>query len=197
MSKELEIEYKNMLTLNSYHQLMKQYGGDISPFKQSNYYFDTPNAILKEKGMGLRLRALPHKNEYTLKVPTENKHAMLEITDSLSNPEMAMCLTTSSIPNSGDVATYLKQMGVPKKELQLIGSLTTERLEKRLSPDVLLVLDKSTFGSVIDYELEMEVGPTVSPDFFNDFLESHGISYQPSQKKIARMLSYQQQSHSS
>lgn len=191
MSKELEIEFKNMLTKEEYQQLVKKYFPDSSPFSQTNCYFDTPNSLLKEKHMGLRLRKRDGKNECTLKVPTNNQHAYQEITDKLSDEKINQLIAEQTIYQDGEVAKYLLAHDFPINDLQMIGSLTTHRLEKNITEECLLVLDESHFGEVIDFELEMEVGNIKTGElFFNEFLINEHIKRRLASKKIARMLEY-------
>ena len=43
MGQELEIEFKNMLTLEDYELIKQYYFKQSEPFKQTNYYIDTHN----------------------------------------------------------------------------------------------------------------------------------------------------------
>lgn len=191
MSKELEIEFKNMLAQEEYQQLVKKYFPDTPAFSQTNCYFDTSDSLLKTKKMGLRLRKRDGKNECTLKVPTKNQHAYQEITDDLSNEEMTTLIDKKQIYLNGEVANYLISHHFPIDQLKMIGSLTTHRLEKKLNNTCLLVVDESHFGDMVDFELEMEVTNASQGElFFNEFLMKEGIKRHPASKKIARMLEY-------
>ncbi|MGX6969909.1 CYTH domain-containing protein [Vagococcus bubulae] len=191
MSKELEIEFKNMLTKTEFEQLITKYFPTTLAFSQTNCYFDTPSQQLKEQGMGLRLRKRFGKNECTLKVPTKNSHTYQEITDDLTEEQMTALIMEKQIYTHGEVARFLKSINIPINDLNLIGSLTTNRREKKLNNNVLLVLDESHFGDVVDFELEMEVSDSLQGEsFFNDFLIKEGIKRRPASKKIARMIEY-------
>ncbi|MCI0130778.1 MULTISPECIES: CYTH domain-containing protein [Enterococcaceae] len=191
MSKELEIEFKNMLTKIEFEQLIMKYFPTTPAFSQTNCYFDTPNTQLKELSMGLRLRKRVGKNECTLKIPTKNEHAYQEITDNLTEEQITHLIKEKRIYAQGEVARYLESINVPINELNMIGSLTTNRREKKLNNNTLLVVDENYFDKMIDFELEMEV--TVSSQgeqFFNDFLIKEEIKRRPASKKIARMIEY-------
>lgn len=191
MSKELEIEFKNMLTKIEFEQLIMKYFPTTPAFSQTNCYFDTPNTQLKELSMGLRLRKRVGKNECTLKIPTKNEHAYQEITDNLTEEQITHLIKEKRIYAQGEVARYLESINVPINELNMIGSLTTNRREKKLNNNTLLVVDENYFDKMIDFELEMEV--TVSSQgeqFFNDFLIKEEIKRRPASKKIARMIKY-------
>ncbi|MGY3704497.1 hypothetical protein BW731_03400 [Vagococcus martis] len=192
MAKEIEIEFKNMLTKDEFQQLLTTYFPDTPAFSQTNCYFDTPDNTLKEKSMGLRLRKRQGKNECTLKVPTSNTNAYQEITDSLTEKEINTLIKEERVPLGRDVANYLESIGVAVTDLKKIGFLTTYRREKKLNNECLLVLDESHFGKTVDYELEMEVTESKKGElFFNDFLIKENIKRHPASKKIARMIEYQ------
>ncbi|UUV98804.1 CYTH domain-containing protein [Vagococcus luciliae] len=192
MSKELEIEFKNMLTKIEFEQLITKYFPTTPAFSQTNCYFDTPNTQLKKLSMGLRLRKRSGKHECTLKVPTENTHAYQEITDNLTEEQITHLIKEKRIYAQGEVARYLESINIPINELNMIGSLTTNRREKKLNNNTLLVVDESYFDKMIDFELEMEVtNSSQGEQFFNDFLIKEEIKRRPASKKIARMIEYQ------
>lgn len=81
MSKEIEIEFKSMLTPDEYIELLRYYNVTDEQFvMQTNLYFDTADFQLKHLGMGLRIRRFTSKAEATLKIPQEV--GLLEVTDS-------------------------------------------------------------------------------------------------------------------
>lgn len=192
MSKELEIEFKNMLTQEEFQLLVDKYFFNTPAFSQTNCYFDTSKNELKEKSMGLRLRKRDGKNECTLKIPTADEHTYQEVTDNLTNHQMDQLIKNQQIFKDGDVGLTLRQLGISIENLHMIGSLTTYRREKRINNTTLLVLDESHFGQTTDFELEMEVQNSDKGNmFFNDFLINEGIKRRPASKKIARMIEYQ------
>ncbi|WP_326717480.1 CYTH domain-containing protein [Vagococcus jeotgali] len=194
MSQEVEIEFKNMLTEKEYQQLNNSLFASSKSFTQTNYYFDTPSEALKQAGMGLRLRKLKDKNECTLKVPTDNPHSYLELTDNLTDEQMKDSLENLSIPSASEAAKYLRSKDIDPTALDFIGDITTIRKEVNLQDTQLLVLDESQFqDGIVDYELEMEVSDiSNSEELFNSLLREHGITHRPSKKKVARMIAYKQ-----
>ena len=192
MTKELEIEFKNMLTHDEYHSLCLSLSlNQDEVFSQTNRYLDTPSFDLKSLKMGLRVRYLPEKIECTLKVPTDDPNALLEITDNLTLEEASNLLAYQMFPENSDVFSYLKTIGIDYKKLQEIGHLTTNRRQKKLTPDILLVLDESLYYGDKDYELEMEVNNSINGElFFNQFLKEHRLPRRKADKKIARMLAF-------
>lgn len=195
MAKELEIEYKNLLTKLEYQNLL----GITNLTKkniheQTNIYFDTKNGKLKEKRQGLRIRLLPQKIEFTLKVPQKNSYTYLEITDVLNAFDLDKSLEEQIDLSKSEVLNYLANENILVTDLKEIGSLTTKRAEKKLDPNTLLVLDESHYYGVTDYELEMEVlDSAIGQKTFENFLAENNIPVRPAKKKIARMFERKQQ----
>lgn len=195
MSKEMEIEFKNMLNKEEYDSLLAEYQLSESSLKtQTNIYFDTPDFKLKAKKMGLRIRLSNSTTEFTLKTPTSNQHTLLEVTDYLSSFTSELSLVEQISLETSEVAEYLIHEGIQLSSLQPIGQLTTTRGEVSLQSNVLLVLDKSLYYGKTDYELEMEVTDVKEGALiFKDILKKHHIPVRQADKKIARMLAYKQQ----
>ncbi|MGL4643212.1 MAG: CYTH domain-containing protein [Vagococcus fluvialis] len=195
MAKELEIEYKNLLTKLEYQNLLETTNlTKENIHEQTNIYFDTKNGILKEKRQGLRIRLLPQKIEFTLKVPQKNSYTYLEITDILNAFDLDKSLEEQIDLSKSEVLNYLANENILVTDLKEIGSLTTKRAEKKLDQNTLLVLDESHYYGVTDYELEMEVlDSAIGQKTFENFLAKNNIPVRPAKKKIARMFERKQQ----
>lgn len=195
MAKELEIEYKNLLTKLEYQNLLETTNlTKENIHEQTNIYFDTKNGILKEKRQGLRIRLLPQKIEFTLKVPQKNSYTYLEITDILNVFDLDKSLEEQIDLSKSEVLNYLANENILVTDLKEIGSLTTKRAEKKLDQNTLLVLDESYYYGVTDYELEMEVlDSAIGQKTFENFLAENNIPVRPAKKKIARMFERKQQ----
>ncbi|MBO0437624.1 CYTH domain-containing protein [Vagococcus fluvialis] len=195
MAKELEIEYKNLLTKLEYQNLLETTNlTKENIHEQTNIYFDTKNGILKEKRQGLRIRLLPLKIEFTLKVPQKNSYTYLEITDILNVFDLDKSLEEQIDLSKSEVLNYLAHENIFVTDLKEIGSLTTKRAEKKLDQKTLLVLDESHYYGVTDYELEMEVlDSAIGQKTFENFLAENNIPVRPAKKKIARMFERKQQ----
>ncbi|MGF2053546.1 CYTH domain-containing protein [Vagococcus fluvialis] len=195
MAKELEIEYKNLLTKLEYQNLLEITNlTKKNIHEQTNIYFDTKNGILKEKRQGLRIRLLPQKIEFTLKVPQKNSYTYLEITDVLNAFDLDKSLEEQIDLSKSEVLNYLANENILVTDLKEIGSLTTKRAEKKLDQNTLLVLDESYYYGVTDYELEMEVlDSAIGQKTFENFLAKNNIPVRPAKKKIARMFERKQQ----
>lgn len=187
MSENLEIEYKTLLSeadfihVQTYFQLKEK---DF--FTQTNYYFDTPDFLLKNQKMGLRIRLLNDSAELTLKVP--QSVGLLEITDNFALNQATTFIEKDTLPAEGYVAKKLTELGIPVEQLHTLGHLKTRRAEKKL-PQGLLALDESWYNQHHDFELELEVADAVpGKKAFLFLLETLGIQESPSVNKVQRMM---------
>ena len=186
MTKELEIEYKNMLTKEEYLRLLKSFTITEEKIKtQVNHYFDTEDFKLKGKQCALRIREKNGQYECTLKTPAPEGN--FEITDLLEASQAEKMINGGSF-QTVEVETALKELGIASQELKLFGSLTTHRTEFPYK-DGLLVLDHSEYGQTDDYEVEFEVqNAKLGQKQFLAFLKKHQIPQRPADKKIARFM---------
>ena len=185
MSQQLEIEFKNLLTKEEYERLLTYFHIQQEQIeRQENHYFDTPDEHLKKAMSGLRIRVLSSHIECTLKErSTEN--AYLETTDRLSD-EAATEMMQGTGFHAPSVEQRLLAMNVPIKQLQLFGTLATNRVELEYEGG-LLFLDHSFYLQCEDYEVEYETtNEATGIDIFRRFLAEHHIEKRYAKKKIAR-----------
>ena len=187
MSKEIEIEFKSMLTLDEYTELLRYYNVTDEQFvMQTNLYFDTADFQLKHLGMGLRIRRFTTKAEATLKIPQDV--GLLEVTDSLTVDAAAQAIENRAFASEAkEVLTQLNQLAIARYDLQLIGKLITKRAEFDI-PEGKLALDESWYGDQHDFELELEVPDST----YNEGEFRFHIPYRKTQNKVARAVAEQQ-----
>ncbi|RQM85543.1 adenylate cyclase [Staphylococcus xylosus] len=153
MATNNEIEFKQLLTENQYNVIHKTYFNEIEPFKQTNFYIDTPDFDLKDHKSALRIRVRDDYLEMTLKIPAEVGLTEYNFETHIV-PELNKPIPEQSLPS--EILEQLTKMDIDLTELIILGSLKTERLEKEINGN-LLVLDKSTYLDFEDFELEYEV----------------------------------------
>ncbi|EUJ35661.1 adenylate cyclase [Listeria weihenstephanensis FSL R9-0317] len=145
MSKDLEIEFKNMLTEEEYTTLIEEFRlKEDDFFTQTNYYLDTADFQLKDKLAALRIRKRELYYELTLKTPEQV--GLLETTQILVEEQVTAILDGANIP-VGQVRDLLQTLGVDHQDLIMFGSLTTTRAEKDYK-NGLLVFDKKFFIAI-------------------------------------------------
>ncbi|SDH74735.1 Uncharacterized protein YjbK [Planococcus glaciei] len=193
MSKELEIEFKNMLTQKEYEQLLEHFSYTAADAKtQVNYYFDTADFALKSLKCALRIRKKHNGFECTLKTPAPEGN--YETTD-LLNQRQALEFIEGVSHDAPEVCEALQTLNVEPAQLKMIGKLTTHRIEFDFQSG-LLVLDHSEYGETVDYELEFEVADAKTGEQqFTEFLQQRQIPLRPADKKIARFMNSAKSEH--
>ncbi|WLR42954.1 CYTH domain-containing protein [Bacillus carboniphilus] len=184
MTQEIEIEFKNMLTEKEYKLLLENYKINTEQiFKQTNYYFDTQDFLLKQHGIALRIRKKNDIYQWTLKQPYQD--GLLETHQPLSNEEFEQAIQ-SNVKKEGPVFDQLKELSLINQELICLGSLITFRTEKKLK-NGLIVLDYSRYLNKEDFELEFEVKDYGQGKVdFHSLLSKHRIPARPTKNKIQR-----------
>ena len=109
-NKNIEIEFKNMITTDEFTALMNFLNLRSEDFsEQENHYFDTPDFLLKEKGSALRIRQKYGSFELTLKQP--HPEGLLETNEDLSESEAAEMIQTGNIPRE-QIKKSLEELGI-------------------------------------------------------------------------------------
>lgn len=189
MAIEREIEFKQLLDSNRYQSIKTQYFKGQAPFKQVNYYIDTPDFQIQSQKMALRIRKKANGTfELTLKVP--DTVGLLEYNAQFQiQPEENMTLEPSDIDD--DIREVLQQRHVQLDALKILGALTTYRLETK-TDEGLLVLDHSLYLGTEDFELEFEVRDfNAGQQAFNDLLAELKLSPVVPKNKVQRFFEYQ------
>ncbi|MDW4413523.1 CYTH domain-containing protein [Staphylococcus saprophyticus] len=185
MATNNEIEFKQLLTQSQYQSIYKTYFQDVGTFSQTNYYIDTPQFDLKANQSALRIRVKDDYNEMTLKIPAEV--GLMEYNfETRVVPELNKSITTQMLP--AEIIEQLEKMDFDLNQLVILGALTTERLEKEVNGN-LLVLDKSRYLAFEDFELEFEVDD-YDEGFkqFKNILEQFNMQHEIPDNKVQRFF---------
>ncbi|MCJ7840354.1 CYTH domain-containing protein [Lederbergia sp. NSJ-179] len=185
MTKEIEMEFKNLLTKEEFYRLLKSFHITEKDFSiQKNHYFDTSHFSLKKEAAALRIRELAHRNELTLKKKIE--HGVLEINQKIEDKDMKLLIKDSILPE-GEVKEAITQIGIPIRDLFHFGSLTTHRAEQEYRGG-LLVFDHSFYMDKEDFELEYEVSKwETGKMIFMNLLHQLQIKPKSTDTKIGRL----------
>ena len=185
MATNNEIEFKQLLTQSQYQSIYKTYFQDVGTFSQTNYYIDTPQFDLKANQSALRIRVKDDYNEMTLKIPAEV--GLMEYNfETRVVPELNKSITTQMLP--AEIIEQLEKMAFDLNKLVILGALTTDRLEKEVNGN-LLVLDKSRYLAFEDFELEFEVDD-YDEGFkqFKNILEQFNMQHEIPDNKVQRFF---------
>ena len=141
------------------------------------------NFDLKKNQAALRVRI--KNNTYELTLKTKAEVGLLE-TDQLITKADYKTLKHDRQLVKGPVYETLINLGIDVNQLRVITDLTTKRAEVPYE-NGLLVLDKSFYGEVIDFELEYEVNDyNEGLNAFHELLNKHHIPKRPAENKIKR-----------
>ena len=186
MSESLEIEFKNLLSEHEFNHLVVKFGFDASAFwSQTNYYFDTKEFLLKGLGCALRIREKKGKYEITLKQPTDNGVGLIETNQNINEEAAKSFIENGNFP-IGVVSDKVIKLLPNLTDIACFGSMITERTEINYD-NGLLVLDKSRYFDVVDYELEYEVQDFKTGEkSFYALLRSENIQIRKTLNKIKR-----------
>lgn len=192
MAQEIEIEYKNLLTKDEYTKVYQ-----FLPFKsvelieQTNYYFETDDLSLKQKGAALRIRKKNDQWTLTLKQPHEE--GLLETHDTLNDKEANLWIQNQFIEKP-ETSKQLRELGVSISQLKYLGSLTTRRKELEYNKAT-VVLDHSLYYDQEDYELEVEASSKPHGQaVIKEILEACDIPERKTDNKIKRFYKAKLQS---
>jgi uncharacterized protein YjbK len=184
LSQNIEIEFKNMLSMEEYIKLLNEFNiNEKQIFSQENHYFDTVDFALKEKGAALRIRQKKDFFEMTLKQPANI--GLLESNQLISPEEAGAAIHSGKLP-SGMIRSMIEEMGIPIIKIEYFGSLLTKRTEFTYKQG-LLVLDHSYYLNKEDFEVEYEVENFgLGQETFKEFLALYGIPSRKTDNKIRR-----------
>lgn len=184
MSQNIEIEFKNLLLKEEFNQLLTYFQlSKADFFRQENHYFDTKDFTLKQLGSALRIRKKPDHFEMTLKQP--HPDGLLETNEKLTEVDALAYLSGEPL-KQGSIYLSLVSEGINPQELCYFGTLTTDRAEIEYK-DGLLVLDRSSYLNVIDFEVEYEVNNRADGEIiFKKLLDELQIPVRKTKNKVKR-----------
>ncbi len=162
MSKNREIEAKTLLHRETYQKIVNDFPVK-SDFVQENYYFDTPDKLLKKHHISLRIRIYSDHAEQTMKVPDTNPvqrnyHEVIEINDNLTHAQAKELVAKKHFAFHGNIGQYLTAHFAKEQDaLSLFTWSKTRRILMNGPQDCELTLDATSYpDGYEDFELEIE-----------------------------------------
>lgn len=181
MNKNIERELKMLITKEQWESIIS-YFHITSCYLQTNIYFDTPDGKLKKIHGAFRIRNLGNQRVFTLKLPIDSitKHEF-------EYPTQATSFHTLSLNEK----QFIQSKTGIKEEMIEIAHFSTQRCEKKLD-QAILCLDKTNFGSHVDYELEYEYTKKHDGiEQLNKLLQPLGLEYKKNcPSKLVRAIEY-------
>lgn len=170
----IEIEAKMLLSKKDYDMLVKELHFPEEKVKQTNYYFDSKDQILKKYGMILRIRHSSEQYVLTMKAPLSE--GLLEKNQNLSNKEAEDLIDHNIFPN-GDIANFLDMLQIEAKNLVVLATLTTSRKHIEYN-NTKLDISQNTYGDKVDFELECDSDSAItSQNTLKDICAQYKMHY--------------------
>ena len=154
MATNIEIEAKVLINEDDYNRVLKFYKKEeLQKVTQLNYYIDTDDLLLKQFGIGLRVR---QKDFFVLNMKAPLQEGLLEKKESISEKEFDNFKNNGVFPN-GSIKNLLLMFGVDITKLKIQTTLKTERIViENFNDNEVFAIDKNYYNGLIDYELELE-----------------------------------------
>lgn len=182
MSKELEIEFKTLLTKEEYIKLCTQFQ-ECKRNLQINYYFDTSRFTLKASDIGLRVRMMD-KDHYIITLKKKKGYALQEFNETIDKATFEEFLVNGIVPVD-EIRKELEDV-IKGQLLKNYMSLSTYRIGFPYKKGY-LAIDKCKYVNIVDYELEYEAKSyEAGKREFVELVRELGIVYKKSQPKIKR-----------
>ncbi len=185
MKQEIEIEYKMLLSLDSFNTILKTLPFPNKPIKQTNYYFETKEHTLQENNCALRIREIENDFIVTLKEP--HPDGILETHDIISKKSAQQALENKGL-DAANCEKQLAKKNIKLSDVNYVGELKTERYEFKKNA-LIYVLDKSHYNGLTDYELEIEAQDhETGREALEQLIRRFDIKRLPTSNKIKRFF---------
>ena len=124
--REIEIEFKNLLTEEEYKKLYAAFNlANKEQIINKNFYYDDTNESFKKANSALRIRYTNNKTEITLKIKGATQNIEINIPLDDRFPKEPTVLPT--LPN--EIMSELERLDLKIKTPMLIQKIETQRYE--------------------------------------------------------------------
>lgn len=173
--RHLEIEYKQMLTKEQFHALLKHFP-HAQLIQQNNRYFQYTDKSIK---IATRIRTINEVSELTFK--QQNTEGVIEHHFSMNSKD-------EDIFKRSDVLDFLNSHNLTSSFLP-IGSLLTYRYLV-IEENQEICMDENHYLEQLDYELEVEtlIDPKKAQERFLELLLEFSIEKSESTSKFTRFI---------
>jgi len=147
----VEQEYKYLLSQTDFQHIYDMLSQSHTPNYRLhvNYYYDTPDFLLKQYGYTVRVRQISGKLTLEIKSPGQTS-GYKRVREEMSYP-------IEELPQKLDVQNILTSLPMTiNQQSELLGLLVTERTTFYIGTGIKVDLDQSSYLGLTDYELEIE-----------------------------------------
>ncbi len=163
----IEREFKAMLSEEQYEKLLSLYEWD-RVILQTNHYYDTSDLLLTQRHITCRVRVIEGESLLQVKLPAGEDFERVELEKNIGG-------TVPDVISADTLSTLAKGYCTDLPEARRLGALFTERRVKRLD-GAEIDLDKSSYFSKTDYELEIEfTDESIARSLFDELKSYAGI----------------------
>ena len=178
MTKNIEIEFKTVITKEKYLGLLKHFDLENNIFKQVNHYFDTDDYELNANSIVLRIR---QKGESRFKVTLKSQGEKEAYENHVFiSKEQAQDM----IQNGFNTQDFFDN--IENKFVRFVVSLDNYRASIPYQGGTLF-LDRCDYCNTVDYEIEFEFNTyDEGKQIFDQFLVDQHIELIPTKRKSER-----------
>jgi len=178
MTKNIEIEFKTVISEEKYNELLHHFDLENNIFKQVNHYFDTDDYDLNSQSIVLRIRHKgPGRFKITLKCQGEKENYENHV---FINEEKANELIENGF-NTNDFFDGIGEHFVTFKV-----SLDNYRVSTPFENGTLF-LDRCDYCGTTDYEIEFESNDyDEGKKIFDRFIKEQNITFKTAKRKSER-----------
>lgn len=175
----MEIEFKTAIDKKTYEEMLELFDLESNIFKQTNYYFDTDDLSLNKDHIVLRIRQ-KGQNHFKVTMKKQSGTGAFE-----SHVVITKDKAKEMIQNGFEVTEFFSEID---KFVTFKASLDNHRVSTYFEGGTLF-FDRSTYGDVVDYEIEYEVNNyDEGKVIFDNFLNKQGIPFKAAKRKSERAL---------
>lgn len=196
MSRNVEIEAKELISKENFESLYKKYAKKYTPYVQTNYLLFPFDLSMEDTRLAIRIREKNHTYEFTTKI--QLSEGKLEINQVISDREFDDFIKNNIVPKGEVYNELLDRKLCNPNNLRAFAILKTTRIDIPYK-DGLLSIDKSEYLGVTDYEIEYESTSMIKAvDTLKEFLLKEKIPFKgESKSKLKRVKERYSSSHSS
>ncbi|WP_286037396.1 CYTH domain-containing protein [Bacillus safensis] len=147
----VEQEYKYLLSQADFQHIYDMFIQIHTPtyVLNFNYYYDTPDFLLKRFGYTVRIRQISGKLTLEIKRPSQ--------TSGYKRVREETSLPIEELPQKLDIQNIMTSLPITiTQQPELLGLLVTERTTFYIEKGIKVDLDQSSYLGITDYELEIE-----------------------------------------
>ncbi|MBU1141373.1 MAG: CYTH domain-containing protein [Firmicutes bacterium] len=177
MTKNIEIEFKTVISFEKYTELLQLFNLENNIFKQINHYFDTADFKLNKEKIVLRIRQ-KSETHYKVTLKSQSEQGAFE-----SHVLLQENQAKDMIKNGFNTKDFFEDLDY---FVTFKASLDNYRVSTPYEGGTLF-LDRCEYCDIIDYEIEYEVcNYDEGLKLFKQFVAKHHIEIVPTKRKSER-----------